>query len=219
MNGRYLFLVPLVFVTGSWGCKPQVAEISSTNGSAKDLVLPESGQEMVGAKKALTNATSLRLQISGIREIDVPSQVCYAYADPDIANANSVVSEGLNCVHLDAGQNSIELSIKNIPTSAYIFVFHDKNSNGKLDYTVMNVLVEKREAIAEGYAFVEDSNTKSEDAKTRRILVLAPGENSGSVTLTYGGSAFEQFVLEKGWEYVFGKAKDAAVPFCSNFCE
>lgn len=203
-----LALWHFVFVVGIFSCKQNVSEVYSKNGKARDLVIPEAEQVKAKRSKLDSDARNLRLQVNGIRQHDAASQICYVYAVPDVAAESAKLSEGSRCERLESGKTTTDIYIKDIPMSAYMFVFHDQNSNGKLDYTVFDVLVEKREGVAEGYSFVEDPSSKSSESIVRRMLILSPGENANAVTLTYGNTALENFLIEKGWEYVFSKAKE-----------
>lgn len=157
----------------------------------------------------LNDATGIdaEIHVVGIQAQDEKSQICYAHELPNEPSADMRDVTGVGCVPLPAQETDARFGISNLPLSTRIFVFHDKNNNGKLDFTVFNVLVDRRESIAEGYAFVEDPNSISTEPLVRRHLFLSPGVTQIETALTYRGTALEEFVVEKAWQEMLNRLR------------
>jgi uncharacterized protein (DUF2141 family) len=157
----------------------------------------------------VSNASNITVEVKGIRSKPVATQLCYSIDDRNAVGVQSNSKRNVTCMPLAAGQTTATFSATNVPNPSYVFVFHDENSNSKLDFTVLNIVVERREAIGEGYAFLEDPASRSDDLRIRRILFVAPGENQLSTTLSYENTALEKFLVEKAWEQIINEASES----------
>jgi hypothetical protein len=177
---------------------------------ARDLgPVNEALHRSTNVESVVSETSSLRLLVKGIRPMPSASQLCYSVDDSNAISKTTNSKSNVTCAKLSAGQTAFEIRHTNVPKPAYIFVFHDENANSKLDFTVLNLLVERREAIGEGYAFVEDPSSTSADPKIRRIVILPNGENRLETSLVYERTAFVQFLEEKAWEQIINKARES----------
>jgi hypothetical protein len=191
---------------GMVSCLPsQKASVKNrASGLGGDVEMVHRGR---GTEGDVSPKSRLRLLVKGIRSMTVPSQLCYSVDDSNAIAKTAASKSDVTCVSLPSGKTSFELPISNVPKPAYIFVFHDENANSKLDFTVLDIVVERHEAIGEGYAFVEDPNSTSDDVKIRRIVILPDGDNQLETTLVYEKTAFAKFLEEKAWEQIMSKAR------------
>jgi hypothetical protein len=189
-------------------CKGPFTAETNVNGSASDLVLKSSEQDGSLYRSQSESGANLTVKVRGIRVGNKPSQLCYAVNAGNPTAKLSPGYENVVCSIVAPGEKTAVVEIKALPLSAYVMFFHDENSNSKLDMSVVNVLVEKRESIGEGYGFVEDPNSTSENVNARKLLILTPGRNEVSVELTYEASAFQQYLTEKTIKAIVKKAQD-----------
>jgi hypothetical protein len=209
MNVRCIFgrgFFAAVLAAGAVSCVPSRG--ASVKARASDLLPPgEVLHRSMDTEFENTAGSHLRLVVKGIRPTVDLSQICYSIDDSNALAKTSKSKSNVTCSKLPLGQTTFEIQHKNMPPSAYVFVFHDENSNGKLDFTVFNVLVEKRESAAEGYAIVEDPNSTSADRRVRSLILLPQGESRLETTLSYERTAFEKFLIDQAWGQIMGKAR------------
>jgi hypothetical protein len=170
---------------------------------------PKDDLVMTPTPTVVSNVSNLTVEVKGIRAMAAASQLCYSVDDRNAVGLNSNSKRNVKCVELAPQQTTVTLTEANVPNPSYVFVFHDENSNSKLDFTILNLVVDRRESIGEGYAFLEDPASTSDDLRIRRILFVAPGENRFSATLSYENTALEKFLVEKAWEQIINKARES----------
>jgi hypothetical protein len=185
-------------------CQPAKNEASTKR--ASELGGPVTLERAPEGSDSAPQVTA-EILVKGIKPNGSNTRLCYAAEASHTMSAGGQPVYATSCQTLVPNQTEATLAINNLATPTRIFVFHDENNNQKLDFSVFNALVVKREAIAEGYAFVEDPATTSDDLRIKRILMLPPGNTKIKATLSYQNTAFEEFLVEKAWEQILNRLR------------
>jgi hypothetical protein len=100
------------------------------------------------------------------------------------------------------------LELRDVPYPAYVFVFHDENLNGVLDFATFDIIIAKKTGPSEGVGILDFDSR--EPWPFSRPLWVEQGLESRGAKIHYGDLPFESFVKETMWSIFFGLYMDWA---------